>query len=220
MSNIYVLGTSHISIESIKEVKATFKEFDPDIIALELDPLRFQALLTKKQKRSFTKEVQFFGIKGFLLTLILGYIEKKLGEKVKIKPGTEMLTAIKLARENKKEIALIDQNIKLTIHNLSKIPFREKSRVFFDILRAPFMQKKKIQIDLTKVPKEEFIESILDAVKIRYPAIYKALIGDRNKILAKNLNKLKKEKEGKKILAIIGAGHKKEVERLIKDGHK
>ena len=220
MSNIYVLGTSHISIESIREVKSTFKEFDPDIIALELDPLRFQALLAKKQKRSFTKEIQFFGVRGFLLTLVLGYIEKKLGERVKIKPGTEMLTAIKLARENKKDIALIDQNIKLTIHNLSKISFREKSRVFFDILRVPFMNKKNVKIDLTKVPKEEFIENILKSVKIRYPGIYKALIGDRNKILAKNLNKLKKEKEGRKILAIIGAGHKKEVEKLIENGYK
>ena len=99
MSNIYVLGTPHISIESIKEVKSTFKEFNPDIIALELDPLRFQALLARKQKRSITKEIQFFGIKGFLLTLVLGYIEKKLGQKVKIKPGTEMLTAIKLAKQ-------------------------------------------------------------------------------------------------------------------------
>jgi pheromone shutdown-related protein TraB len=217
MSNIYVLGTSHISIESIKEVKSTFKEFNPDIIALELDPLRFQALLARKQKRSITKEIQFFGIKGFLLTLVLGYIEKKLGQKVKIKPGTEMLTAIKLAKENKKEIALIDQNIKLTVNNLSKISFREKSRVFFDILRIPFVRGKKVKIDLTKVPKDEFIEKILKEIKIRYPEIYKALIGDRNKVLAKNLNNLKTEKDGKKILAIIGAGHKKEVERLIKN---
>ena len=217
MSNIYVLGTSHISIESIKEVKSTFKEFNPDIIALELDPLRFQALLARKQKRSITKETQFFGIKGFLLTLVLGYIEKKLGQKVKIKPGTEMLTAIKLAKENKKEIALIDQNIKLTVNNLSKISFREKSRVFFDILRIPFVRGKKVKIDLTKVPKDEFIEKILKEIKIRYPEIYKALIGDRNKVLAKNLNNLKTEKDGKKILAIIGAGHKKEVERLIKN---
>jgi pheromone shutdown protein TraB len=219
MSNIYILGTSHISIESIKEVKSTFKEFDPDILALELDPLRFQALLAKKQKRSLLKEIQFFGIRGFLLTSILGYVEKKLGEKVKIKPGSEMLAATKLARGHKREIALIDQNIKLTIHNLSSIPFKEKSKIFFDILKIPFIKGKKVKVDLTKVPKEEFIEDILKIVKIRYPGTYKSLISDRNKVLAKNLNKLKKEKEGKKILAIIGAGHKKEVERLI-NGYK
>jgi pheromone shutdown protein TraB len=43
------------------------------------------------------------------------------------------------------------------------------------------------------------------------------LIDDRNKILAKNLNNLKKNQNNKKILAIIGAGHKKEIKKLIKN---
>ena len=73
------------------------------------------------------------------------------------------------------------------------------------------------KIDLTEVPDQEFIDTILEKVKSRYPGIYKVLIKDRNKIIAKNLNKLRKDKKEKKILAIIGAGHKKEVKKLISD---
>ena len=75
-------------------------------------------------------------------------------------------------------------------------------------------------LDLTRVPDEETIDILLEEVKKRYPGIYKVLIGDRNKILAKNLYNLKEKYNNKKILAILGAGHKKGVEKILSDGLK
>jgi len=216
MENIRIVGTSHISQESIKQIKEAFKELNPDIIALELDPLRYQAILSKKRQMDPVKEIKVFGIKGFLLNAILAYLQKKLGKKVKIEPGSDMLVGIELAKKNKKDIALIDQDIRITIRNLSNISKKEKIRILKDLIRAIFTKKQEFAIDLKKVPEEEFIDEILTQVKERYPGVYKSLIDDRNKILAKNLNKLKKE-NNKKILVIIGAGHKKEVERIIKN---
>ena len=218
-NRILVIGTSHISKQSVNEVKRSFKEFNPDILALELDILRFQSLISKKQNRNLLKELKHFGIKGLVLNTIGSWIENKLGQKVNIKPGTEMKTAINLAREHKKEIALIDQDIRITMKKLTKeVKLKEKIRIFLDLFRIPFAKKQMGKIDLTKVPEQEFIDTILKKVRKRYSGIYKVLIEDRNKVIAKNLNKLKKDKKEKEILAIIGAGHKKEVEKLISNG--
>ncbi len=218
--NILIVGTSHIAKQSIKEVNLRFEEFDPDIIAIELDILRFQSLISKKQKRNLMKEIKHFGLKGVILNTIGAWIENKLGQKVNIKPGADMKTAIELARKHKKELALIDQDIRITLKKLTKgVKAKEKLRIFLDLLRIPFAKKQMKKLDLTKVPEQEFIDEVLKKVEQRYPGIYNVLIKDRNNIISKNLNKLKKENKDKKILVVLGAGHKKEVEKLISDGN-
>jgi pheromone shutdown-related protein TraB len=220
MSEIKVIGTSHVSKQSIDEVKQAIEYFNPDIIALELDPIRFQALITKKRKRNIKQELKHFGIKGLFLNYLGSIIENQIGKKVNIKPGSEMKTAIKLAVKKNKEIALIDQDIRITMKKLTKIKFKEKFQMFLDIIRAPFVKKQLNKFDFTKVPEQKLIDQLLPQVKKRYPELFKILIEDRNKIIAKNLNKLKLNKKDKKILAIIGAGHKKEVKKLISNGFK
>ena len=216
LENIRIIGTSHISKESILEVKNTIIDYDPDIIALELDPIRYNSLISNKKNSNLLTIIKQIGVRGLILNYIGAYIEKKLGQKVKVKPGAEMKMAIKLAKENKKEIALIDQDIRITIKKLTKeVTVKEKFKIFLDIIKSPFSKKELITIDLSKVPEQEFIDKIINEVKKRYPCIYKILIEDRNRIIAKNLNNLKIKKRDKKILVIIGAGHKKEVEKLI-----
>ena len=84
----------------------------------------------------------------------------------------------------------------------------------------PFIKRKMIRnfsYSLDEVPDQETIERLIKLVKKRYPGVYKVLIYERNKILAKNLYKLMNTKKNVRILAIMGAGHKKEVERLISE---
>ncbi len=220
MFEIKIIGTSHVSKQSINEVKKNIEEFNPDIIALELDPIRFQALISKKRKRNIKQELKHFGIKGLFLNYIGSLIENQIGKKVNTKPGSEMKAAIKLAIEKNKEIALIDQDIRITIKKLSKIKFKEKFQMFLDLIRAPFVKKQLNKFNFNKVPEQELIDQLLPQVKKRYPELFKILIEDRNILIAKNLNKLKLDKKDKKILAIIGAGHKKEVKKLISNEYK
>jgi len=116
--NLTIIGTSHISKQSIKQVKSSVKKLKPYIIALELDKKRFLALF-KEQKLSF-RDIKSMGIKVFILNLIGAYAEKKLGKMVGTKPGDEMRTAVLLAKENKIKLALIDQDIEITLKKLIK----------------------------------------------------------------------------------------------------
>jgi len=217
--NLAIIGTSHISIESVNEVKNFIEKNKPEIIALELDPKRYLSLISKdSSKRNALKEILSVGIKGYLINVIGSYIEKKLGKVVGVKPGSEMIEAISLAKKYNLKLALIDQDITITLKKLSKeVRFREKFKIFKDILKGIFSKKQEVvKIDLRKVPSQELINKIIKKVKKDYPGVYNVLIKERNEVMAKALNKIINLNNDKKILAIIGAGHEKEVIRLIR----
>ena len=217
--NLAIIGTSHISIESVNEVKNFIEKNKPEIIALELDQKRYLSLVNKENlKRNTLKEVLSLGIKGYLINVIGSYIEKKLGKVVGVKPGSEMIEAISLAKKYNLKLALIDQDITITLKKLSKeVRFREKFKIFKDILKGIFSKKQEVvKIDLRKVPSQELINKIIKKVKKDYPGVYNVLIKERNEVMAKALNKIINLNNDKKILAIIGAGHEKEVIRLIR----
>ncbi len=214
--NITIIGTSHISIDSIKEVKLAIEREKPGIIALELDNKRFQSLISKKQKLKLS-DIKYLGFKGFLMNLIGSYVERKLGKLVGVAPGSEMKMAIKLAKKYKLKIALIDQDISVTLKKLtSSITLKEKLTFIKDLIKGLFIKDKLLKkIDLRKVPEQEFIDEMINKVKQNYPSIHKVLIEERNSIMSSKLKKLAEKNPESKILAIIGAGHKNEVIKLL-----
>ena len=211
--NIIVLGTSHISIESVNEVESAIRSINPDVVALELDGKRFNALFSKKRKMSIW-DVKAIGVKGFLFNLIGAFVEKKLGKLVGVSPGSEMKKATLVARELKCKIALIDQDISITLKNISnRLTFKEKMNFFVDLLKGVFSNEK-IKFDLHKVPSKGIIKKLTDQVKKRYPSVYSVLVDDRNKYMAKNLYRLMLSYN--KIIAVVGAGHEDDLIKEIK----
>ena len=213
--NLILIGTSHISKESINKVQTAIEDYEPDAVAIELDKNRLQSLLS--EKRSFgLKELKLMGMKGFLLNLIGYYIENKLGNLVGVKPGSEMLTAVKCARKIRADLLLIDQDVRTTLNRLVKeLTWREKIRFIWDVLKGIITRKPQIEpFDLSKVPSEEIIRKMIRYVRIRYPSLYKVLIVERNEYMAKNLYKLMPKYN--QLIAVVGAGHEKEIIDLIK----
>ena len=219
--NLTLIGTSHVAKQSIEEVKKGILEKNPEIIALELDIIRLSSMLNKRKRSIKFSDIKKIGFTGLFFNLIGAWIENKIGKVAGTKPGNEMLTAIKLAKKEKIKIALVDQDIRITLQKLSKkITFKEKLRLFTDLLFGSIFHKEKVRIDLSKVPEKEIIEKLTKEFKKRYPSLHEILVEDRNKVMAKNLNKLISENKDKKILAVVGAGHKEAIIRILKDGEK
>jgi pheromone shutdown-related protein TraB len=215
---IHILGTNHISKNSIEEIKQKFLELDPDIIAVELDKGRLQQLLhpPKDDKVDF-RLIKRLGVKGFIFALIAKYLQQKLGKMVGVKPGSEMLQAVQLAKNNNKQLALIDKPIDKTIRRLMKqITFKEKRRFVYDIFFSKF-SKQKVKVDISNVPDQELITTLIGHVKVRYPTVARVLIDERNHFMARKLITLHKTQPSKDILAVVGAGHKKEMDQLVKE---
>jgi pheromone shutdown-related protein TraB len=215
--NLTIIGTSHIAKQSLEEVKKTIEEEKPDIIALELDKKRLYALMRRKKPKVSIYNIGRVGFKGFLFSLIGAWAEKKLGEIVGVSPGSEMKMAIRLAKRNKIKIALIDQDIEITLRKFSRtLSWREKWNFLMDLFNAFILRKKEVEFDLSTVPDEKIIKKLISKVKKRYPNIYKVLVEERNMIMANNLSELINKNEDEKIVAIVGAGHEKELIDLIK----
>ena len=214
-SSIIVVGTSHISIESLNQVKETIEKNAPAIIALELDRNRFNSILSPQRPSMNPFKV---GVKFWIINNIGAFIEKKLGQKAGLEPGSEMKTAIKIAREKQLKIALIDQDIRITLNRLtSKFTLKEKINFALEVLKTPFATKQqRIKINLKKVPSDELIDLVITEVKKKFPTIYEVLINERNIYMANKLKLLKAYHPDETIIAIVGAGHKKGIEELLK----
>ena len=222
MNNLKIIGTSHIAKQSIEEIRKAAEEFHPDIIAVELDIQRAAALMQPQKNRFSFSDIKKIGIKGYAFVRIGHYVQQKLGKLVGVSPGTEMKTALELARAHKLRIALIDQPINVTLKNFSKeLTWREKGRFAWELISGLFAPKKQMKkyglenFDLRKVPEQEIIAKIINQMKRQYPSVYKTLIADRNRYMVKQLIRLLREYPEKKILAVVGAGHKKGMEKLL-----
>lgn len=215
--NIFFIGTSHIAKESVDAVKDFIAKQKPDVVAVELDASRLSALMSKKRSRPSLADIRRIGLNGFLFSLIGGWVERKLGEKVGVAPGSEMFSAIKLAQQSGAKVALIDQDISITLRRFSEVfTWREKWNLFVDILKGVFFRKSVLSFDISKVPSSQMISKLLKEVKVRYPNLYRVLIGERNEVMAQRLAKLSVDFPEKRILAVVGAGHESDLLLLVK----
>src|SRR3989338_10132067 len=213
--NLTIIGTSHIAKQSLGEVEKAIEDIKPDIIALELDNRRLYGLF-KKPGKIRLYDIKRVGIKGFVFSLIGAWAEKKLGKMVGVAPGAEMKNAVRLARKHNIQIALIDQDIEITLKRFSKsLTWKEKWNFVADIFKAIFIRKNIIEFDLTKVPSNKIIKKLVRQLKERYPSIYRVLIEERNELMSNNLKKIMETHPDKKIVAIIGAGHEEDILELI-----
>lgn len=215
MKNLTIIGTSHIAPESLKKVEETILKDEPGIVAIELDKKRLYALLHPQRGPPRYRDYKHIGLKGYLFARIGAWAEKKLGAKVGVSPGAEMLTAVSAAQRVGAKVALIDQDIEITLRNFSKgLTWKEKWNFIVDLFKG-LVFRKGIKFDLAKVPSQKVINKLVKEVKQRYPSVYKTLIDDRNKIMAKRLANLRKTYPDEKIIAVVGAGHQKEIKQLV-----
>jgi pheromone shutdown-related protein TraB len=218
MENIRIIGSSHIAKDSLADVERIILTDKPEVVAIELDRKRFLGLLSGKKAKPGLGEIRRWGLKGFLFNLIGGWAEKKMGDLVGVKPGSEMLAAAKAAKKVGAKIALIDRDIEITMKEFSKaFRAREKWHLFRDVIIGLIFPKRELkrlgikELDLSKVPPKKLIKKLIERVKSDYPGVYKVLIEDRNRYMADRLMEL----SGKRIVAVVGAGHEEGIKELL-----
>ena len=220
--NLTILGTSHIAKQSVNEIKNFIETHKPDVVAVELDLQRAAALMQEQKNKVSIADILQIGLKGYIFVKIGQIVQEKLGKMVGVAPGSDMKTAMNLARKEKLDLAFIDQPIRITLKNFSKkLTWRERFRFLGEMIKGLLFPKKQMRdmglnnFDLSKVPAEEVIEKLVGQMKKKYPSMYKTLISDRNKYMVRALVKLMRKHPDKKILAVVGAGHKKGMEALL-----
>ena len=201
MAEIKIYGTSHISQESIDLIEKAIEKDQPDLVAIELDQLRLNSLMSNKPAKTsniFIKLIQMF--------------QRHLGKKTGVMPGDEMLKAYNMSLENGIDVALIDRDIRITISKLKQVSRKEKVKAFVSLILSPITAQK---IDIAQIPDDQLINQMTEQVKQRYPQIHNALIDERDQYMAKRLKELSEERPNSKITVFVGAGHKTGIKKYL-----
>ncbi|MFQ5887482.1 MAG: TraB/GumN family protein [Candidatus Hydrothermarchaeales archaeon] len=210
---ITIIGTAHISQDSINEVGDTIRGQKPNLVAVELCKARYEGLTQKKDIPIFDL------IKGgnFMMMLsntLLSFLQRRLGEEVGVKPGEEMLTAIAVAKEEGSEVALIDRDIKITMRRaIGKMGFFEKLRVIKEMFMTFAIAGDDLEEEIDRLKDDDNLFNVLGDFKDISPNLYKTLVDERDAFMAKRLMELSKIYEN--IVVVVGAGHKKGINRYL-----
>ncbi|RJT02192.1 TraB/GumN family protein [Halococcus sp. IIIV-5B] len=114
--SVRVVGTAHVSPESVGEVEETIREERPDVVAVELDEGRFRQLKGEEPDDLAAGDL----LRGntvfqFLAYWMLSYVQTRLGDEFDITPGADMLAGVETAEELGLGLALVDRDIQMTV---------------------------------------------------------------------------------------------------------
>ena len=114
--DVRVVGTAHVSADSVNEVETAIEAERPDVVAVELDDGRYRQLKGETPDDLDAADL----LRGntvfqFLAYWMLSYVQARMGERFDITPGADMLAAVETAEEVGVDVALVDRDIQVTI---------------------------------------------------------------------------------------------------------
>lgn len=203
---VLLVGTAHVSQESADLVTLIIDEEKPDTVSVELCQSRYQSIRQKDrwQEMDIIKVIK--EKKAFLLlsNLLLASFQKRIAGKLNIKPGAEMIAAIDAGEKIGSEIHLADRDIRVTLSRTWRgMGFWSKIKVMFQFLLSLGDVDEISEEDIEKIKQEDMLETVLSEVGKSFPAIREILIDERDRYLAEKI----RTAPGKKIVAVVGAGH-------------
>lgn len=218
--SLEIIGTAHVSQKSMEKVRETILENKPDIVAVELDTNRYQNLLNEKYGKKKEFQIREL-IKGnnltlFLVSGFLSYIQRKIGDDIGVKPGSEMLAAVDAANEVGARIALIDRDISITLNRaIKKMSFIEKMKFIYGILASFFNKDDEIK-DIDSITEGDALKEVMGYFQEMSPNAYDVLVNERDAYMAKMLLGI----DGQNVIAVVGAGHQKGIKKYIDEPDK
>lgn len=217
MGEIRIIGTAHVSQKSVDEVKTSIDEWYPDVVAIELDQGRFLGLKQQQQNPEIEDILEAKNFTQLLVQWILAYLQRKIGMDVGVEPGAEMKAAIAVAEERGIKLALIDRDIRVTLHRFwASMTIIEKLKMIYALIGSIVVATKEGEIiDVDELTKDDIVTVAMEEFYRYSPGGAKALIGERDAFMSYNLIRLSHENE--RVLAVVGAGHRKGIEGYLAD---
>ncbi len=213
---IILIGTAHVSKDSVELVTSVIHDEKPDTVCVELCESRYQSIQQKdawlntdivkviKEKKSFL----------LLSNLILASFQKRIAKKFDIIPGQEMIEAIRAGEAAGSKIYPADRDIRVTLsrvwHNMG---LWGKIKLLFQLLMSLGEVGDITEKDIEKMKQEDVLETLLAEVGKSLPVLKKILIDERDMYLAQKI----KSAPGRKLVAVVGAGHVKGIKSYWND---
>ncbi len=215
-----IIGTAHVSQESVDEVKDAIYEQQPDVVAIELDRGRFTRLkeemmgIEHDDTISVSKIIKENKVGLFFTTTLLSYFQSKIGADVDVAPGSEMIGAIEASEDLGIPIALIDRDINTTLQRaLNKMGFIEKAKFLFGLIGSVFGLGDDEDIDIEDLKNPENLDELMEMFKDEAPSVHEVLVHERDAYLAGSIMRIPQDH----VIAVVGAGHKPGIEKYLEN---
>ncbi len=214
-----IVGTAHISRQSADLVKEVIEKEKPNVVCVELDEKRLKALSEKNRwenldLRKIIKEKQ---LSTLIVNLVLSSYQKKLGEKLGVSPGTELLEAVQVANEKNIPIELCDREVRITLRRAwHSMNLWQKSKFLAGGLGGLFEKQELTEEKLAELRNKDVLSEMMDELGKAMPVLKKIIIDERDQYIAQKM----KDSNGKKIVSVVGAGHVKGIKKFLESNEK
>lgn len=195
-----IIGTAHVSENSVNEVKDAIYEQQPEVVAIELDRGRYTRL---KQEMAGIEEDNTISVSQiikenkvglFFVTTLLSYFQSKVGDDVDVRPGAEMVGAIEACEDLQIPIALIDRDITITLQRaLNKMGFMEKAKFMFGLIASALGFGDEEDVDIEELKNPDNLDDLMEMFKDEAPSVYETLVHERDAYLAGRLMQIPQE---------------------------
>jgi pheromone shutdown protein TraB len=207
---ITLIGTGHV-FDLSAALLNIFEEKEPEIIGVELDPQRYQAIMLRN-----TDPTTYHAAKKNLPIIykMLAQFQENMAEQYGVNAGDEMLTAINYAQSHQLPVAFIDTNAQqLFVHMWKTMPFSEKFKLLFSGVAGFFVSKKRVEEELKKY--QQNFDSYIMEIGKKFPTIKRTLIDERNEHMVGKLVALHEKHQ--KIVDCVGDGHVPGISKLLEE---
>jgi pheromone shutdown-related protein TraB len=216
---LVLVGTAHVSQESIALVRAVIARERPDVVCVELDQRRFEALSQRKRWEGLDlrEVIRKRQLATLMLNLFLSSYQKRLGGKLGVVPGSELLAAIEVAQESGVPVALCDRDVRVTLRRAwGSLPIGKKAMLLSGALASIGETPEISEEDLRKLRSKDVLSELMQELGRAMPELKRALIDERDSYLAAKI----RQTQGNTLVAIVGAGHLAGMATALRERHE
>ena len=214
-----IVGTAHISRQSADLVREVIEKENPDVVCVELDEKRLSALSEKNRwenldLKSIIRQKQ---LSTLIINLVLSSYQKKLGEKLGVNPGTELLEAVNTAKEKNIPIELCDREVRITLRRAwHSMGLWQKMKLIAGGFGGIFEKQDLTEEKLAELRSKDVLSEMMDELGKAMPVLKKVIIDERDTYLAEKMKKSK----GNRIVSVVGAGHARGIIKALNNNEQ
>jgi len=208
---IVLVGTAHVSRESVDEVVAVIEAEKPGGLCVELDAGRWKSMNAPDQweKTDIIKVIREGRAFLLLANLALSSFQRRMGVDSGVKPGEEMVAAIRTAEAAGIPFGFCDRDVQTTLRRAwGKSNLWNKSKLIAQLISAAFSGEKPDAAEIERLKVRSELDEMMGELAEYLPSVKEVLIDERDRYIASKIWAM----PGDSIVAVIGAGHASGVE--------
>ncbi|XP_041002695.1 traB domain-containing protein isoform X2 [Juglans microcarpa x Juglans regia] len=224
---IWLVGTTHISQESVEDVERVVRAVKPDNVVVELCRSRAGIMYTSNDGAAVQKlrsnmfslsGNEFFGAVGrsinlggqtaLALRLLLAVFSSKISSDINRPFGGEFRAARKVSEEIGAQIVLGDRPIEITLERAwNSLTWTEKLSLVTSVIRGITSSSDMSRNGLKESNSDDSTFRLYEQLSFSYPSLLQPLIHERDTYLAWSLKRSKAVNNSKRVVGVIGKGH-------------